>query len=99
MRSRNAMLSTEDRQRSLCISRALTEAREHAVAQAADAATLQQQVAAAIAAGGGRVDYVEVVDAQSLQPLQELRGRQVLIAVAAFFGKVRLIDNLDFEAP
>ncbi|KAL4855020.1 Pantoate--beta-alanine ligase [Chlorella vulgaris] len=99
MSSRNAMLSAEDRQRSVCISRALTEAREHAVAQAADAATLQQQVAAAIAAGGGRVDYVEVVDARSLQPLQELRGRQVLIAVAAFFGKVRLIDNVDFEAP
>lgn len=61
---------------------------------------LQHQVADAVSAGGGRVDYVEVVDARTLRPLAggEVAGQAVLIAVAAFFGKVRLIDNVDFEA-
>lgn len=55
-------------------------------------------MAEAVAAGGGRVDYVEVVDARTLRPLGgALSGRSVLVAVAAFFGAVRLIDNVDFE--
>lgn len=50
-------------------------------------------------AGGGRVDYVEVVSASTLRPLRDGRvfGQTVLIAVAAHFGRVRLIDNVDFE--
>ena len=128
------MLTPEDRQRCVCISRALAEARQAAqsgavthagalqqqvggrrCAQApapgvppfrmpparptSSAAPAELQVADAVAAGGGRVDYVEVVDARTLRPVAgDVRGRTVLIAVAAFFGKVRLIDNTDFEA-
>jgi pantothenate synthetase len=40
-----------------------------------------------------RVDYVAVVDAATLQPLDTLSGR-VLVAVAAFVGRTRLIDNV-----
>lgn len=58
--SRNALLTPEDRQRCVCISQALAAAREAAVAGTTAAAELQRQVADAIAAGGGRVDYVEV---------------------------------------
>ena len=59
--SRNALLTPEDRQRCVCISQALAAAREAAVGGTATAAAeLQRQVADAIAAGGGRVDYVEV---------------------------------------
>jgi pantoate--beta-alanine ligase len=98
-RSRNALLTPEDRQRCVCISRALAEARDQACAGACTgAAALQQQVADSIAAGGGRVDYVAVVDAHTLRPLEDVRGREALIAVAAFFGSVRLIDNVDFQA-
>ncbi|MCS6923004.1 MAG: pantoate--beta-alanine ligase, partial [Fimbriimonadales bacterium] len=39
-----------------------------------------------------RIDYVEVVDAETLQPVERVE-RPTLIAVAAFFGKARLIDN------
>ena len=63
-----------------------------------DAQQLQRQVAEQIAAGGGSVDYVEVVSARSLRPLADVRGQAALIAVAAMFGRVRLIDNVDFEA-
>ncbi len=40
-----------------------------------------------------KIDYVECVDAINLQPLKEIRGR-VIVAVAAWFGKTRLIDNI-----
>ena len=39
------------------------------------------------------MDYVEVVDAAELQRCDDLHSQPTLIAVAAFFGKVRLIDN------
>jgi pantoate--beta-alanine ligase len=40
-----------------------------------------------------RVDYVSVVDAETLQKLDKLDERPMLIAVAAYVGKTRLIDN------
>ncbi len=40
-----------------------------------------------------RVDYVSVVDAETLEKLDKLDERPLLIAVAAYVGKTRLIDN------
>jgi len=40
-----------------------------------------------------RIDYVELVDAQTLQPIEVVRQNS-LVAVAVFFGKTRLIDNI-----
>jgi pantoate--beta-alanine ligase len=40
-----------------------------------------------------RVDYVSVVDAENLEKLEKLDERPILIAVAAYIGKTRLIDN------
>jgi pantoate--beta-alanine ligase len=40
-----------------------------------------------------RIDYVSIVDADNLQPLEALRSN-ALIALAVFIGKTRLIDNL-----
>ena len=45
------------------------------------------------AAPGAALDYVAVVDADTLEPLARLRGN-VLIAAAAKFGTTRLIDNV-----
>ena len=46
-----------------------------------------------------RIDYVELVDTESLLPAQRITG-EVLIALAVYFGKIRLIDNriLEVEA-
>ena len=44
----------------------------------------------------GRIDYVELVDAETLQPLATVTPNSVL-AVAVFFGKTRLIDNIRLE--
>ena len=40
-----------------------------------------------------RIDYVELVDAETLQPIESL-GKKSLLALAIFFGKTRLIDNI-----
>jgi pantoate--beta-alanine ligase len=42
-------------------------------------------------------DYVAVVDAESLEPIEAVKDSPALIAVAARFGKVRLIDNVLLE--
>ena len=39
------------------------------------------------------VDYVSIVDAESLQPIEKIEDESVLIALAARFGTTRLIDN------
>ena len=44
-------------------------------------------------AAHARVDYAEIVDADDLQPLTRIK-RPALLAVAVFFGRTRLIDNL-----
>jgi len=42
-----------------------------------------------------RIDYVEIVDLQTLEPLTTIEG-DALVAVAVYFGRTRLIDNLRF---
>lgn len=43
-----------------------------------------------------RVQYIQVVDTVNLKPVSEIKG-EVLLAIAAFLGKTRLIDNLILE--
>lgn len=42
-----------------------------------------------------QVDYVSCVDRQTLQPIAKIKKNHTLIAVAVFFGKTRLIDNIE----
>lgn len=56
---------------------------------------IQQEVKARVQQAGGRVDYVSVTDAENLQELMQFEaGQEVLVALAVFFGSVRLIDNV-----
>ena len=48
------------------------------------------------ASEGADIDYLEIVDADTLNPLERIEG-QVLIAVAVRFGHTRLIDNIKVE--
>ena len=45
-----------------------------------------------------RLDYLEIVDPDTLNPVDHI-SRSALIAVAAFFGKTRLIDNIILGSP
>ena len=57
--------------------------------------SIQKAVTDMVSKGGGSVDYVTVTDAEELQDLRQfMPGQEVLVAVAAFFGSVRLIDNV-----
>ncbi|CAL5218733.1 g447 [Coccomyxa viridis] len=99
MSSRNKLLSEADRQRALCICQALKWASQAASShECTSGPQLAEQIAARISQSQGRVDYVEVVDAQTLEPVGDVRKQSTVIAVAAFFGSVRLIDNLELTA-
>ncbi|MCW5981707.1 MAG: pantoate--beta-alanine ligase [Bryobacteraceae bacterium] len=96
MSSRNARLSPEQRRSAAVLYRALEAARERL---AAGGSTAEQAEDAARAALAGvpdvRVEYLEIVDAE-MQPVREIAG-PVRIAIAAWIGDVRLIDNVLFE--
>ena len=44
-----------------------------------------------------KIDYVQAVDAISIQPVAEIKGT-ILVAMAVYIGKTRLIDNFIYEA-
>jgi pantoate--beta-alanine ligase len=92
MSSRNAYLNAADRERAVALSRALRAAEEGAragsLAAGLDAARRE------LDAAGIEPEYLEARDAEQLQPVTELNGSPVLVAVAARVGGARLIDNV-----
>jgi pantoate--beta-alanine ligase len=94
--SRNAYLSSEERQNALALPRELQAARQDILEGKPVAATLFGAEEALLIAGFSRVDYFALVDAATLEPLEQAKGTMRLIA-AAVIGKTRLIDNLAVE--
>ncbi|KXZ44358.1 hypothetical protein GPECTOR_69g451 [Gonium pectorale] len=99
MSSRNARLSPEAREKALCISRGLAWA-EAAVAEGrvSEPSEVSSHIRGLIEEAGGKVDYVELLDAGNLGPISDLASQPTLLAIAAHFpakdrGTVRLIDN------
>jgi pantoate--beta-alanine ligase len=92
--SRNVRLSREDREAALAISRGLFQAAMQIDAGERDAQRLEATVSRSISRLGA--DYVELVTADTMEPMSTLHGPAVL-AVAAHIGEVRLIDNLSIE--
>ncbi|HUF96186.1 MAG TPA: pantoate--beta-alanine ligase [Acidimicrobiia bacterium] len=92
--SRNVRLSRADREAALAISRGLFQAAMQIDAGERDAQRLEATVSRSISRLGA--DYVELVTADTMQPMSTLDGPAVL-AVAAHVGEVRLIDNLSIE--
>lgn len=94
MSSRNAHLSEEERQRATVLYKALREAKRAAREGERNAARLSEIVRQTIESVPLVVlDYVAVVDNETLEPVERIGEEPVLIAVAARFGKTRLIDN------
>jgi pantoate--beta-alanine ligase len=92
--SRNVFLTPAERSQAPVIRRGLLAARKAWAAGERSAARLRNLVATAIArASLARVDYIEVADANSLQAVRATE-KPTVIAVAVFFGKTRLIDNI-----
>jgi len=92
--SRNLYLDAEEQQSAAVIHRALKQAKEIYKKGERHAAKLAETVRATIETEPRvRVDYVSVVDAETLEKLDKLDERPILVAVAAYVGKTRLIDN------
>ncbi len=96
--SRNAYLSAEERTAALSLSTGLRWAEKAVRAGERDAGRLVAGIRSVLEAEPlARVDYVEAVDPETLEPVAEVRG-EVLIALAAYFGTTRLIDNTRVRA-
>jgi pantoate--beta-alanine ligase len=94
--SRNAFLSPEERASAPVIAQELARARAAFEAGEVRVGVLRQPIQAALERNGFRVDYVEVTGADELEPIPDEAAvpPRALLAVAAFLGKTRLIDNL-----
>jgi pantoate--beta-alanine ligase len=94
--SRNVYLNSQERQAALVLYHSLELAERLIKTGERQAAKIRQQMIDLISAEPlARIDYVEIVDLQTLEPL-EIIGSEALVALAVYFGKTRLIDNLRF---
>jgi len=92
--SRNLYLDSEEQQSAAVINRALKQAKEVFKKGERHAGKLAEVVRSTVETEPRvRLDYVSVVDAETLERLDKLDERPILIAVAAYVGKTRLIDN------
>jgi pantoate--beta-alanine ligase len=97
--SRNAYLRPEERRAATALHSALQAASRRIAANIRDALTLQDAVREVLAREKcARVDYVEVVDADSFEPVARIGSRPAYVLLAVFIGKTRLIDNLLVES-
>jgi pantoate--beta-alanine ligase len=97
MSSRNAYLRGDERQSATSLYRALAAMKNEIEAGELDAARLTSTIRSVLdAESGAALDYAEIVDADSLEPVIRLR-KSCLALVAAFIGKTRLIDNALIE--
>lgn len=95
--SRNTYLNPQERQAALVLSQAVKLGRELVAQGERDAAKLVAAMSAHIAAQPlARIDYVEAVDGVTMEPVETLQGT-VLVAMAVYIGKTRLIDNFIVE--
>lgn len=91
--SRNTYLSEEERQAALILSQSLREAKERMEAGEKSVAEIRKMIADRIAAQPlARLDYAEVVSWPDLEEQETVHGA-VLVAIAVYIGKTRLIDN------
>ncbi|MDB6116998.1 MAG: pantoate/beta-alanine ligase, partial [Verrucomicrobiaceae bacterium] len=96
MSSRNRYLTAEERAQAPALQEALRQAREACAAGETNAARLMEAARQHIETHAplGRIDYLSVVATSTLQPVETVTGNG-LMAVAVFFDKARLIDNVE----
>ena len=94
MSSRNAYLTPAERRAAVCLSQGLAAARELHASGVTDAKELLAAARDRVAAEPlAELDYAELVDAETLEATDTVGG-PTLLAIAARFGKARLIDNI-----
>lgn len=99
MSSRNVYLSKEERPEALAISRSLAQAR-YMIKKGEKAGGKIKKIIKNILSRSKKikVDYIEIVDGRSLKSISNVKSNTIIM-VAAFIGKLRLIDNLWIKKP
>ena len=98
MSSRNAYLSIEERQQALILRKSLLHAKNMIDSEQNSCYKILLKMRKMIEAQpAAKIDYLEIVDANTLEKLKKAEGK-LLIAVAVYFGKARLIDNIIVNA-
>lgn len=96
--SRNTYLNPEERKAALVLSRAVRLGQEMIQKGERNADVIVEKMKQLIEEEPlAKIDYVQAVDAISIQPVAEIKGT-VLVAMAVYIGKTRLIDNFNYEA-
>jgi pantoate--beta-alanine ligase len=94
MSSRNVYLGPKQRKDATCLHRALQRAEEMIGAGESSAVKVASEMKRVIhRVKGARVDYIAIVNSDTLEPVKEIKGK-TLIAAAVRIGKARLIDNI-----
>lgn len=95
MSSRNALLTTDERAKASIIFRALRNAKNAFREGTRNSAGLTKIIHETLSAEPlVTIDYVVIVDSETLEPVAKIDDREVLIAIAVKFGRIRLIDNV-----
>lgn len=94
--SRNTYLSAEERKAALCLSKAVKKGQELIKAGCSAEDVLAPMRAIIEAEPLAKIDYVSMVDALTMQPVENVE-KDVLVAMAVYIGKTRLIDNFSYE--
>lgn len=92
MSSRNKYLTPAERKEAVCLFQSLEKAKALFAAGGRDAGKIKAAVRAVIEMTSGKVDYIEIVDDETLRPVQSLEN-PALLALAVKFSGARLIDN------
>ncbi|MEY8427136.1 pantoate--beta-alanine ligase [Lachnospiraceae bacterium 46-15] len=94
--SRNTYLNVEERKAALCLYRAIQQGQK-VIAKGCSSAMVVRQMEKIICEEPlARIDYISVADALTMQPVEQVE-RDVLVAMAVYIGKTRLIDNFSYE--
>jgi pantoate--beta-alanine ligase len=96
--SRNGYLSASERQEAARLSRHLHAIKAAVAVGRRDLATLEVAAAGDLAAHGWRPDYIAVRDRMGLG-VPAIAAQKLVVLGAAWLGKVRLIDNVEIDAP
>lgn len=98
MSSRNERLSAEEREKAAIIYKAMREAKAAFKNGERKTANLHEIVREAIESEPlAKIDYIALVDNETLEPVENITVAPVLLAVAVRFGDIRLIDNIVFN--
>ena len=97
MSSRNVYLSEEERRQAPIIYRSLLKGRKDLLA-GRQVSRVLKELARDVEQAGGKVDYVELVRWEDMAPVRRLvPGERYVLAMAVWFGRARLIDNVVFK--